>query len=357
MRQSPPSDDPEDPATHRWRVRYTERQHLLAEVHRLAKQGLSLRAIARQTGLHRQTVKAWLVQAPPTSEPLDLSARPEPRVPHYPARRRARRPALRSQDQALADEGLSYAAIARQLGIHRVTVSTWLHEEGEAPEPASGARPVTETAGPGDQAVRTEAPAPSASPPAPWTSWEEVKEVREALQNHRFLLVRRPEHLTAEQQTQVAALLASPLGSHLQVARDFLEEWYGLWGEQGGQRRPLEEAQTHYLAWRCKPAYAALAPLRRVQERITEPRFAQLSQFLRNPRWEATNNGAERAGRAFRHRQVSHFNLRTERAIEGALIVAACHRKTEAMAPPLQPIHTCQRGRTRRAAACGTLAA
>jgi hypothetical protein len=171
------------------------------------------------------------------------------------------------------------------------------------------------------------------------------------------LLLRRPEHLTAEQQAQVATLLASPLGAHLQVARDFLEEWYSVWGEQVGQRRSREEAEARYLAWRCKPEYAALAPLRRVQERVSEARFDQLSQFLRNPRWEATNNGAERAGRAFRHRQAPHFNLRSQETIEGALIVGACQRKAAAVAPALQALHPCQRGRKHGAAAPRTVMA
>ena len=357
IRPSPPSDDPEDAATQRWQARYMERQHLLGEVHRLAKQGLSRRAIARQTGLHRQTVKAWLAHEPPTSELLDLPALPEPGSPRHPARPRARRSVLHSQVQALADEGLSYSAIARQLGLHRVTVSSWLHEEDEAQEPERGARPVSETTGAGEQAVRPEAAAPTAAPLAPWTSWEEVQAVREAVQKHRFLLLRRPEHLTAEQQAQVTELLASPLGSPLQVARDFLEEWYGVWGEQPGRRRSQEEAEARYLAWRLKPEYAALAPLRRVQERISQPRFEQLSQFLRDPRWEATNNGAERAGRAFRHRQAPHFNLRSEGTIEGALIVSACQRKAAALAPPLQALHTCQRGRKRGAADLRTVMA
>ncbi len=68
----------------------------------------------------------------------------------------------------------------------------------------------------------------------PWTNWDEVRQVREALQEHRFLLLRRPEHLNVDQQAHVAALLASPLGSQLQVARDFLEGWYGLWRDEHG---------------------------------------------------------------------------------------------------------------------------
>jgi hypothetical protein len=103
--------------------------------------------------------------------------------------------------------------------------------------------------------------------------------------------------------------------------------------------------------WQAKAEYAAIAPLRRVQERVTTAHFAQLSHFLRHPAWEATNNGAERAGRAFRHQQAPHFNLRKLDTIEGALIVAACQQKITATVPPARPIHTCQRGRKRHVGA------
>ncbi len=57
-----------------------------------------------------------------------------------------------------------------------------------------------------DHASPTAAPS---GPPAPWTSWEQVKQMREALHQHRFLLSRRPEHLNTDQQAQVARLLDS----------------------------------------------------------------------------------------------------------------------------------------------------
>ena len=80
---------------------------------------------------------------------------------------------------------------------------------------------------------------------------------------------------------------------------------------------------------------------------MTTAKFKQMSQFLRQPAWEATNNGAERAGRAF----APHFNLRSQEAIAGALTVTACLRKEAATRPVAQPLHCCQRGRKKRVAA------
>jgi hypothetical protein len=50
-------------------------------------------------------------------------------------------------------------------------------------------------------------------------------------------------------------------------------------------------------------------PLKRVQEQMTCAKFEHLSQFLRRPDWEATNNSAERVGRAFRQRQTRHHSI------------------------------------------------
>ena len=160
--------------------------------------------------------------------------------------------------------------------------------------------------------------------------------------------------MSAEQQVQLDALLASPVGPELQVARQFLLEWYGLWRDHTGRRASLAEAHQRYRAWREHPAYQAVAPLQKIQAAVDEARFTRLSYFLREPEWEATNNGAERMGRTFRHRQAPHFNLRTERAIEDALKMAAGQSKAQALAPPRQRLHTCQRGRTCRAASLGT---
>ena len=56
----PPAEDPQEPAVQRWYQRRSERQTGIDQVHLLHQQGLSLRAIARQTGLNRRTVQKWL---------------------------------------------------------------------------------------------------------------------------------------------------------------------------------------------------------------------------------------------------------------------------------------------------------
>ncbi len=223
----------------------------------------------------------------------------------------------------------------------RDTVRLWLQQA--APLSGQGA-----TAAQAEGTARA-APTPRLPPPpAPWTDWEEVRQVRQALGACRFLFLRRPDHLTAEQQAELDALLASPVGADLQLARSFLLEWYGLWRDSNGERRSWEEAQRRYRAWRETRAYEQLEPLKKVQAAVDDAQFERLSHFLRDAAWEATSNGAERMGRAFRHRQAPHFCLRTEQAIEDALVLGAFERKEQATAPRRERLHRCQRGRHRR---------
>ncbi len=332
LRDQPPTENPNDLAYQRWQLRQATRQSGIAQVHTLAQHGVSQRAMARQLGLHRKTVKAWLQLDPPAEVAPALAATWHERtLPDVDTVRRTARQTRHHRVHELAGQGLSYSEIAHQVGIHRITVKRWLMQD---PMSAGAGEPARER------------PAPPA-PPAPWQDWDEVRQVREALRKHRLLLLRRPEHLKGNQQVQVAALLEGPLGAQLQVARSFLEEWYRLWSDEDGQRQTLEEARAHYEGWSSNEIYTAVPALRRVQERMTETHFERLSQFLRNPDWEATNNGAERAGRGFRHRQAPHFNLRGKEAIEGAIVVAACQQKAAATTDSEQGANRSTRGRKR----------
>jgi hypothetical protein len=157
------------------------------------------------------------------------------------------------------------------------------------------------------------------------------------LTDRRFLLVRRPDRLTAAEQQALREVLAAPGAAALGVARRCMEEWYAIWRDEAGARRHPEEAWRRFRAWRATPAYRALAHLADALERLTEERFARLSPFLARPDGEATNNGAERMGRLLRHRQTPHVRLRTAAAIEDDLRVWAVHRRAAAAPPRASP--------------------
>jgi len=346
LRAEPPGDDPTDPAVQHWQQRQAEQQKQIGLVHHLAEQGYSQRGIERQTGFSRHTVKKWLSQAKPDLSLETILAAPAP-LPAVPAPQTVKQDQIR-QVHRLFGQGLSYSEIGRQVGVHRFTVKKWLQLEAPAEPETPVCLPATE-----EPAAKTEEPVIDNSPPppsAPWTSWEQVKQVREALQEHRFLLLRRPENLNEEEQAQVEALLSGPLGAELQVERDFVVDWYRIWKDETGQRRSVAEAKTRYEAWQTNKTYAAVSALHRVQLRFPLAKFEQLSPFLQQPAWEATNNGAERAGRDFRHMQGPHFNLRSKEAIEQTIAVRACLRKKAITQAAGESLHTCQRGRRKQPA-------
>jgi transposase len=355
----PPTRHRDDPATQQWHLRRARRHAELTEVHDLARQGYSQQAIARQTGRNRRTIRRWLAEEIPvlSEETCEIAARAAVEGEDSVLRRRRCTPERKARLQELAQQGLSHSAIARITGLHRVTIGRWLTKgpADEAPdqEGHEAGMPTDEAAA---QPVALQLVSDASAPedalvvclPAPWTSWTQVREVREALKEHRGLFLRRPDHLSPEQQDTIDALIAGPVGDPVGVARRFLEDWYALWRTEEGQRRSWEEAQKRYERWRTDPTYQAVPALRQVQDRMTPVRFTRLSQFLRHPQFEATNNGAERMGRAFRHGQAPHFRLRSEVAIDGALRVVMAQAQERASVPPVPLRRLCSRGRCSR---------
>jgi hypothetical protein len=152
---------------------------------------------------------------------------------------------------------------------------------------------------------------------------EQVRQIREALQEHRFLLLRRSEHLDADEQVQLNKLLASPV-KEIATVRAFVLDCYMRWKDENGKRRSLNDARCRYDTWRNTPSYLAIPSLRRVLLKMTDAHIEHPGAFLQHPQWEATNNGAKRAARAFRHHQAPHFNLRTIETIAGDLVITQC---------------------------------
>lgn len=330
----PPVADAANYATRRWYWRQVQRHKRIALVHELAAQGLSHRAISRQTGHNRKTIKNWLQQSVPPlppNVPADLS--PEATIlPEKQQRRWENQQKLRQVHQ-LSRQGLNQSAIGRIVGIHRVTVKAWLQKGVETA--------VTSTT-PDEEAQQTVPPVPEG-----WSSWIEVQQIRELLRQNRFLLVRRPENLNLEDENILESLLTSPGGKQLQTIRSFMVDWFRIWWDEDTQRRSLKEAWHRYETWRSQADYLAVPELRRVIMRVTVDKFKQMSHFLKHEHWKATNNGAERTGRRFRQRQAPHYNLRQADTIETSIIIDACLRRQLAESPPYR-FHHCQRGRRAR---------
>jgi hypothetical protein len=297
-----------------------------------------------------RAVRASLPKLPPAAPPPSsdqsvprrhdsiLLGRPRTRpLPEDPAdpivqQWQARQAALvyaKAQVHALHQRGVAVRAIARQTGRSRSTIDIWLQQPAPDLNPSDVATLLSD--------VRpVHLPRQLPAPPAGWASWEELQAVRATLADRRYLMLRRPDHLTVTEQALIEQALASPVGPALQVARSFLEDWYGFWTDEHGQRRTVVDAQARYQVWCTNSAYQQVGPLHKVIQAVDEIRFEQLSHFLKHPTWEATNNGAERVGRRFRHLQGPHFNLRTPESIEHALTMQS-YRHYEAATQPAGP--------------------
>ena len=247
--------------------------------------------------------------------------------------------------QHLYQQGLSQRAIARQTGLNRRTVQQWLKEPIAPVEPVAETEPILSQERKPEEPAHPQKTNEIPQPPAPWKDWDEVRRIREALQEYRFLFVKQPQHLTGEERVHLADLLSSPIGAQLQVPYMFMKDWYAFWKTPDHGRLPIEEAKAHYQAWRACAIYQQIKPLQRVLDRITPNRFEHLSNFLTNERWEATNNGAERTGRNFRHQQAPHFNLRSEAGIEGLITVHAVRQMQRTLSKPYEAVGLPTRGR------------
>src|SRR5205823_6917146 len=136
----------------------------------------------RQLGVHRKTVKVWLALDPPSEVPDELDHDwHDRRLPAADTLRRQARQAKHDQARALAQQGLSYSAIARQVGVHRVTVSTWLNQSASDDHLAPQAEPQTSRSG-----MDTPSDSSPSQPALPWQQWDAVRQVREDLQEHRY---------------------------------------------------------------------------------------------------------------------------------------------------------------------------
>jgi len=159
-----------------------------------------------------------------------------------------------------------------------------------------------------------------------------VRCFRQRLKSHRWSVVARLQRLSEADRAVVAELLDAPAGAPLRIVHRWAQDWYAIWHDDAGRRRPIAEARERFLRWREDAEASTLAGLRQVPRRMTDERFASLSHFLRDPRWEATSNGAECAGRSFRHRQGTHYNLRSTAAI-GALLDVVANERRRAVSP------------------------
>ncbi len=294
--------------------------------------------------------KKSVPKPPPVSQPMSLKG--SPRKHPLPEKLAAHRAAI-ARVFALHDQGVSIRGIRRQTGHSRNTIKRWLR--GEIPKAVVGTELpsewiLTEILGEDDESEGDHASRPAATTPevpSPWNSWEEVRKVRNLLWDCRYVVLGRPDHLTPEDREKLDSLFESPVGEQVRLARSFLEEWYLLFHDERGERRTLPEAKERCERLKNDPSYRTLKHLGRLQARLDEEHVLKISRFLEQDRWEATNNGAERMGRTFRHLQKPRYNFRKPESIRRVIEVGACISKEEKLRKEVAA-GRCARGRKAR---------
>jgi hypothetical protein len=290
----------------------------------------------------RAALRKSVPKAPQTIPSKPLLGRPS-KCP-IPEKLAAHRVAI-ARVLTLHEQGVSIRGIRRRTGHSRNTIKRWLR--GEMPKEIAEAELPTEwmleeILGEG----ASEQPEPfTPEAPSPWSSWEEVRKARNLLWDVRYTILRRPEHLTEKDQEKLGHLFESPVGEDLRLLRSFLEEWYLLFYDEQRNRRTLAEAKERYDRLKANPDYQKLEHLARLQARFGEEHFQKVSRFLEHEEWEATNNGAERTGRGFRHLQRSRYNFRKPVFIENAIRARAWLAKQGSSPTSTSPSGRCARGR------------
>lgn len=297
----------------------------------------------------RAALRKVLPKPPPIPSTRRLLGRSPKKKCPSPQKRAAHRAAI-ARVYALHEQGVSIRGIRRRTGHSRNTIKRWLR--GEIPKEIAQAEFPTEWMleeifGEGVASEQEEEPL-IPEVPSPWNSWEEVRKVRNLLWDVRYVLLRRPEHLTEKDREKLGFLLDSPIGEEVRLMRGFLEEWYLLFYDEQRNRRTLEEAKELYGLLKNDPHYRTLKHLAGLQARFGEEHFIKISGFLKHPDWEATNNGAERCARAFRHLRAPHYGFRKPRSIESAIQARAWLSKEESLLPSNPPAGRCTRGRKAR---------
>jgi hypothetical protein len=299
----------------------------------------------------RGALRKVVPKPPPTPSPRRLLGRPRKKCPS-PEKLAAHRAAI-ARVFALREQGVSIRGIRRRTGHSRNTIKRWLR--GEIPKEIAQAELPTEwmleeILGEGGASEKEEEEEEEEQPlipeaPSPWSSWEEVRKVRNLLWDVRYVILRRPEHLTEKDREKLGFLFESPVGEEVRLLRGFLEEWYSLFYDEQRNRRTLEEAKERYDRLKDNPDYQKLEHLAGLQARLCEEHFQKVSCFLEHDEWEATNNGVERTGRAFRHLQRSRYNFRKPVSIENAIRARAWLAKQGSSPTSTPPPGRCARGR------------
>lgn len=159
---------------------------------------------------------------------------------------------------------------------------------------------------------------------------------RQFVSKHRFLFVRRPDHLSPENRQHLAR--AACISPELAVIRRFTDQLHELLSPQQtpASARQLRDQMMKTQDYHAHPRLVRI--LRRLEGKKLEPFIAYLS----SPGLERTTNHVERKNRRFRLLQKTRYKRRKLPTIAGAMKLELMYQKSrwEQAHPRGQPVES-----------------
>lgn len=144
---------------------------------------------------------------------------------------------------------------------------------------------------------------------------------RKFLREHRFLLLRRPDHLTRKERQALRQM--DRIAPALATLRRFVEELHRLF-EPAQSPQAARNRRTRLVA---RAEYRQHPHLAKVLKRLAPQKFERLIVFLSTEAQERTSNHVERKNRRFRMLQKTRYNRRKPYTITNALKLELMYQK------------------------------
>ena len=146
-----------------------------------------------------------------------------------------------------------------------------------------------------------------------WRRGMSKKEQASFIWEHQYLIVRKEEELTAQEQADLALMLS--IAPELKHFRQFNQQFYRLF------ERDITKQSARYRRTRMvnHAAYQANAFLSKALKKINKEKFDKMIVYLAWENVDRTNNHVERHNRVFRMLQKTRYKRRKVHTIEKAI--------------------------------------
>ncbi|MCB9228959.1 MAG: hypothetical protein H6618_05045 [Deltaproteobacteria bacterium] len=213
----------------------------------------------------------------------------------------------------LRSQGMGFRAIAEKIGISKNSVKKWLRDP-DFVESRYGMTPgdASELALTGASLNTTAA----THPPYGWKSWEDVDMVRLALGRMAFWVSSRT--LSEKRVKIFNAVLQTPAGAEIAEIRDAVVGWQKIWQDLNAS---ITAAKDSWDIFKSLPIHKKYKSFNRFKAKLSDDLFISMTHYSASPKFENTNNSAERYARKFKKIQKTRYRIRSKTAAEDQLLL------------------------------------